>query len=146
MADTASGDLTSALPPQTAYAIRAWYTSVLGQTHQVRSDLVAQIDRLQSEIERVEQQLEGCDKSIDALGNVLDTVDDWIRKLTEEEQGATKSSTARKTTGSRRAATGRSTCRGCWGCCGRCARCKPRARGRRSPKSRWRAASRISRT
>jgi septal ring factor EnvC (AmiA/AmiB activator) len=109
VADTASRDLSSALPPETAYAIRAWYTSVLTQTRQVRSDLEAQVDRLQSEIERVEQQMEAFDKSIDALGNVLDTVDDWIRKLTEAETNAPKSSPARKTTGPRRASTAGST-------------------------------------
>lgn len=99
MTDVASRDLTSALPPETAYAIRAWYTSVLSQTRQVRDDLEAQVDRLQTEIERVEQQVRACDNSIAALGVVLDTVDDWIRKLSEHEEPAARSSSARKARG-----------------------------------------------
>jgi hypothetical protein len=96
VSDAAGRDLTSALPPETAYAIRAWYTSVLSQTQQVRDDLESQVDRLQAEIERVEQQMGEFDNSIAALGAVLDTVDDWIRKLTEHEERTAKSSSARK--------------------------------------------------
>jgi len=75
------------MPPATAYAIRAWYTVILGQTQAVRQDLLVRIENAEAEVNRLREQVRRSDASIDALERVVDTVDDWIRRLTARDDG-----------------------------------------------------------
>jgi hypothetical protein len=87
------------VPQATAYAIRAWYTSVLGQTRAVRQDLASKVEAMELEAQQVTAQIERADSSIASLEHVLDTVDDWIRRLS---QGEGQSNTTRARPRSRR--------------------------------------------
>jgi hypothetical protein len=90
VSDQGSPRHTLHVPAATAYAIRAWYTGVLSQTQAVRQDLVARIDAAEAEVGRLNEQVNRSDVSIEALQHVLDTIDDWIRRLASDEHGAQK--------------------------------------------------------
>lgn len=87
MSDQGSARPVLDVPPATAYAIRAWYTGVLSQTEAVRQDLVARVEAAEAEVDRLSEQVNRSDASIEALKHVLDTVDDWIRRLAAREHG-----------------------------------------------------------
>ena len=100
------------MPPATAYAIRAWYTVILGQTQAVRQDLLVRIENAEAEVNRLREQVRRSDASIDALERVVDTVDDWIRRLTARDDGTndtndTAGPSGPRRGGSRRRAQGR---------------------------------------
>jgi len=100
------------MPPATAYAIRAWYTVILGQTQAVRQDLLVRIENAEAEVNRLREQVRRSDASIDALERVVDTVDDWIRRLTARDDGTndtndTVGQSGPRRGGSRRRAQGR---------------------------------------
>jgi phage shock protein A len=84
MSDQAGVGVDS-VPQATAYAIRAWYTSVLGQTRAVRQDLASKVEAMELEVQQVTAQIERADTSIASLEHVLETVDDWIRRLSHGE-------------------------------------------------------------
>lgn len=86
MAEARSPELGADTPVATVYATRAWYTALLNQTIQVKTDLGGRVERLKAELDSAEAQLKHTDNSIEALHRVLDTVDDWIRKLTVGEE------------------------------------------------------------
>jgi uncharacterized damage-inducible protein DinB len=98
------------VPPATAYAVRTWYTSILGQTQAVRQDLLAQLDAAKAEVDRLSKQVDHSESSIKALEHVLDTVDDWIRRLTGGDESSTKAAArpmARSGASTRRGARGK---------------------------------------
>lgn len=97
MSDQASTGAMPDMPPATAYAIRAWYTSILSQTQAVRQDLLAQVDSAKAEVDRLTKQVKRSDATIAALQRVLDTVDDWIRRLATEEERSTRSAARSQT-------------------------------------------------
>src|SRR5262249_56698783 len=55
------------VPQATAYAIRAWYTSMLSQTQAVRQDLASKVEAMKLEMQQVTSQIERADKSIASL-------------------------------------------------------------------------------
>ncbi|GGP86523.1 hypothetical protein [Streptomyces melanogenes] len=86
MAQARSPEPGADTPVATVYATRAWYTAMLNQTMQVKTDLGGRVERLEAELDSAQAQLKHTDNSIEALQRVLDTVDDWIRKLTVGEE------------------------------------------------------------
>lgn len=101
--------LPTNVPPATAYAIRAWYTTLLSQTEAARDDLLSRAEGLNSEIERLHGQVDRADATITALRGVLDSVDDWIRRINEVERRVPNRGEETAQTGSgRRSSRGRS--------------------------------------
>jgi hypothetical protein len=106
-------------PLATVYAMRSWYTTVLAQTRQVGSDLDVRRAQIEAELESIDAQLDHTQQSYKALERVLETIDDWIRKLTPEEgtfavsepgsDGGKPKRAGRSSSGTRPAASSRRT-------------------------------------
>jgi hypothetical protein len=93
MSDRTGVDIET-VPRATAYAIRAWYTGMLSQTQAVRDDLASKVEAMKLEIQQVSSQIERTDKAIASLERVLETVDEWIRRIPTSE-GRSDPSTSR---------------------------------------------------
>ncbi len=67
------------------YALRAWLSSLVAQVRASRSEAVAQIEHHEVEISRLRRQLERSDDVLLSLGDVLDLVDERLRRVRDAE-------------------------------------------------------------
>jgi len=67
------------------YALRAWLTALVTQVRTSRDDVAAQIGHFEHEIARLRGQLERSDEVMRSLGEVIELVDDRLRRVRDSE-------------------------------------------------------------